>query len=188
MSKRKIERRRLIIFAFVGKNNKTETHYFSHFRPKDNRYDLKCFSCGVTDPQGMINSAKAKRKDLDYNPKYDLTFVFVDCDGDEDKRKYIEHLQSKQKRDLKIIKSNPSFETWFLNHFHLTTKEFENANKIIEMFSKYLKNYDKNKDYFEELKQLTDVAIKNSRHQLNNLDCKTFSEVVEVIEDTLVYK
>ena len=68
-------------------NNKTETHYFSHFKPKDSKYDLKCFATGVTATHGMINFTKAKRRDLDYNPRYDLTFIFVDCDCDENKIK-----------------------------------------------------------------------------------------------------
>ena len=63
--KGKIERKRIIVLGFEGKNNKTESNYFSHFKPKNDRYILKSFSCGVTDPRNMIKSAKEKRKDYD---------------------------------------------------------------------------------------------------------------------------
>ena len=79
-------RKRIIVFGFEGKNNKTETNYFSHFKPTDDRYILKCISSGVTDPLGIINSIKKKRKDLDYNSREDLTFIFVDDDCDCEKR------------------------------------------------------------------------------------------------------
>ena len=59
---------------------------FSHFKPTDDRYILKCISSGVTDPLGIINSIKKKRKDLDYNSREDLTFIFVDDDCDCEKR------------------------------------------------------------------------------------------------------
>ncbi len=54
-NKSQFYRKRVIVFGFEGKNNKTEMNYFSHFKPKDDRYILKCLSCGVTDPVGMIN-------------------------------------------------------------------------------------------------------------------------------------
>lgn len=188
MNRRKIEKRRIIVLAFEGKNNKTETHYFSHFKPKDPKYDIKCFSTGVTDPRGMINSTKAKRKDLDYDSRYDLTFIFIDCDCNENKRKLVEELEKKQHNDIKIIKSNPSFETWFLNHFMKTTREFDNAGKLIDVLKKYLINYDKNKDYFDILKGYIQTAIKNSEFQLNDNCCKTFSEVVKVVTNYLITK
>ena len=75
------------MFLVLKEKNKTETNYFSHFKPTDDRYILKCISSGVTDPLGIINSIKKKRKDLDYNSREDLTFIFVDDDCDYKKRK-----------------------------------------------------------------------------------------------------
>ena len=116
-SSSKFFRKRIIVFGFEGKNNKTETNYFSHFKPIDDRYILKCISCGVTDPRGMINSIKNKRKDLDYNSREDLTFIFIDDDCNEEKRKIIKALKEKLSKDTVIVKSAPIFELWFLNHF-----------------------------------------------------------------------
>lgn len=181
----KFKRKSIIVFGFEGKNNKTESNYFSHFKPKNDDYILKMFSCGVTDPANMIKSAKAKRKDLDYNPKEDLTFLFVDCDCDMKKSNLIDELQKKQGKDLTLIKSNPSFEVWFLNHFCNTTREFKNYNELEELLKKYLPKYQKTKDYFSILKSNLKSAIANSKKQLLNLPASTYTNVVILFETLL---
>ena len=183
--KGKIERKRIIVLGFEGKNNKTENNYFSHFKPKNDRYILKSFSCGVTDPRNMIKSAKEKRKDYDYKVKEDLTFLFVDCDCDESKRKLVDELQSKQEKGLIIIKSNPCFELWFLNHFCKTTKEFKDSSELIRELNNHLPNYEKNKDYYGVLKDKIEIAIKNSKDQLEVANSKSFTETYKVISQTI---
>jgi hypothetical protein len=184
----KIERKRIIVLGFEGKNNKTESNYFSHFKPKSDRYILKSFSCGVTDPRNMIKSAKEKRKDYDYKVKEDLTFLFVDCDCDKSKSKLVDELQSKQEKDLIIIKSNPCFELWFLNHFCKTTKEYKNNNELIKDLHSYLQNYEKNKDYFLELKDKTNIAIGNSKYQLESAHCGSYTETYKIIDEQIIIK
>ena len=78
MSKSGLKRKRIIVFGFEGKNNKTETNYFSHFKPYDSRYIFKFVSCGVTDPANMVSSIKTKRKEYDYNASEDITLLFID--------------------------------------------------------------------------------------------------------------
>ncbi len=83
----KFKRKKVIVFAFEGKNNKTEKMYFSHFKPSDDDYILKTFSSGVTDIKNMIDSKKAKRKEYDYHANEDITYIFVDADADNNKLK-----------------------------------------------------------------------------------------------------
>ena len=52
----------------------------------------------------MINSIKNKRKDLDYNSREDLTFIFIDDDCNEEKRKIIKALKEKLSKDTVIEK------------------------------------------------------------------------------------
>ncbi len=185
MRNKGIERKRIIVFGFEGKNNKTESNYFSHFKPKDSRYILKMFSCGKTDPQGMISSAKQKRKDYDYKSGEDLTFLFIDCDCNEEKKKFVKDIQSRQPKDILIITSNPCFELWFFNHFCKSTKEFSSSADLINDLNKFILNYSKNKDYYEFLKCKMAFAIENSRHQNDSTSCKSVTEVYKII-DTII--
>lgn len=181
-------RKRIIVFGFEGKNNKTETNYFSHFKPTDDRYILKCISCGVTDPVNMISSIKKKRKDLDYNAREDLTFIFVDEDCDSTKRETIDNLQSKQPKDIVIIRSRPCFELWFLNHFCVTTKEYGNNTELILDLKKFIANYNKNNDYFDILKSSKDTAIKNSLLQKEKENPRTSTDVVDIVDKVVKFK
>lgn len=180
-SSSKFFRKRIIVFGFEGKNNKTETNYFSHFKPADDRYILKCISCGVTDPRGMINSIKSKRKDLDYNSREDLTFIFIDDDCNEEKRKIIKALKEKLSKDTVIIKSAPIFELWFLNHFCKTTKEYFSNAELIQDLNKFINDYDKSHDYFDILKIHTKTAVQNSAYQVEHGKECTSTEVYKLI-------
>lgn len=181
-------RKRIIVFGFEGKNNKTETNYFSHFKPVDDRYILKCISCGVTDPVNMISSIKKKRKDLDYNSREDLTFVFVDEDCDSSKREIINNLQSKLSKDIVLIRSRPCFEIWFLNHFCETTKEYRNNVELVADLKKYITNYNKNVDHFDVLKRHKDIAIKNSLLQKEKGNQCTSTDVVDIVDKIVKFR
>lgn len=181
-------RKRIIIFGFKGKNNKTGTNYFSHFKPIDERYILKCISCGATDPRDMLNSIKKKRKDLDYNSREDLTFIFIDDDCDCKKRTNIESLKTKLSKDTVIVKSSPIFELWFLNHFCKTTKEYFTNSELIADLNKYINNYEKNNDYFDVLKDHTDIAIKNTEYQVEHGNECTSTDVYKVINKVIKVK
>lgn len=173
-------RKRVIVFGFEGKNNKTGTNYFSHFKPKDDRYILKPVSCGATDPANMLKSIKSKRMDFDYNSREDLTFLFVDADCDDKKKELIVQLQNKQPKDITIICSNPCFELWFLNHFCRTTKEFKSNNELIDELKKYIPDYNKNKDYYDCLSNKTSTAIKNTNTQ-NESATSSKTNIVKII-------
>ena len=181
---RMLKSKRVIVFGFEGKNNKTETRYFSHFKPKNNIYILKFISTGFTDPENMFNSIISKRKRFDYGSK-DLTYIFVDGDCDAEK---INKLQNNSKKGIKVIVSNPCFELWFLNHFIETTKEYRNNEELITDLKKYIPDYDKSKDYFNLLKNHTNDAIKNSLKQKNRNSCKTKTDVVDLLDNIIRYK
>ena len=140
----------MIVFSFEGKNNKTESIYFSNFKPVNQNFILKMFSSGVNDPKKMVESTKAKRKEYDYNAKEDLTFIFMDVDDDMEK--------------LKIILTNPCFELWFLNHFVKTTRSFTNK-ELLDELNKYIPNYQKNHNYYDVLHEKETTAIANSVFQ-----------------------
>ena len=187
-NRKQFYRKRVIVFGFEGKNNKTEMNYFSHFKPKDEKYILKCLSCGVTDPAGMINSIKNKRRDFDYNSREDLTFIFVDEDCNKVKKTKIDGIKKKLPKDIVIVRSKPIFELWFLNHFCKTTKEYLENDELINDLKRFISDYNKNHDYFELLKDKTDDAIENSVYQKEQGNSCTSTDVVDLINRIIVFK
>lgn len=188
MSKRSgklLKRKRVIVFAFEGKNNKTESLYFSHFCAFDDEWIIHCFSSGVTDPKGMLLATKKKRKKLDYNPKEDLTFIFMDGDCDKKKKALINDIRKSLPKDIRIIVSCPCFEIWFLNHFVFTGKEYRNNDELLKELDKHLKGYDKNIDYYSTLCPNTDAAIINSTKQKAN-SSPSNTEVVDLFSESII--
>lgn len=180
-----LKRKKVIVFAYEGKNNKTESQYFSHCSPIDSDYIIKAFPSGVTDPRNMLSTVKRKRSRFDYHTNEDLTYIFVDGDCDDKKLVLIKELKNKLPKDIKIIASNPCFELWFLNHFVRTTKEFKDSNDLIKELEKYLFSYDKKKDYFSKLSPNTKTAIENSNLQKSS-GSSSSTDVVELYNDRII--
>ena len=182
------KRKKVIVFGYEGKNNKTETLYFQHFKPADDDFILKPVSCGNTDPLNMLASIKQKRKSFDYKPKEDRTFLFIDVDCNKEKLEEVLELRKKLPKDIAIILSSPTFEIWFLNHFTYTTRAFRSTDELIKELEKYIPGYEKSKDYYNTLFPLFDAAIKNgkSQHLVKNDDC--FSEVYQLFTDAVLKK
>lgn len=179
------KRKKVIVFAYEGKNNKTESQYFSHFSPANNDYIIKAFPSGVTDPKNMISTVKRKRNRFDYHASEDLTYIFVDGDCDKKKIGLINELKKKLPKDIRIVLSNPCFELWFLNHFVLVGKEFLTNEEFFKELDKYLENYDKNKDYHTVLSASLKTAIKNSNTQKNN-GSSSCTDVVDLFVDKVI--
>ena len=159
-----IKRKRIIVLSFEGKNNQTENNYFSHFCAFNSDYIVKSFSSGATDPKNMIKNTKMKRKKYDYKPSEDLTFIFMDIDNDKEKLALIKDLEKKQTKDTCIIISNPCFELRYLNHFVKTTRLLT-STQLFTTLKKYIKNYKKNIDVYDELRDNRKEAILNSEFQ-----------------------
>lgn len=184
----KYKRKKILVFGFEGKNNKTETLYFSNFKPYNGDYIIKKVSCGCTDPVNMLKSIKSKRKAYDYNSRDDQTFLFVDTDGDSAKNQLIETLNKKTPNDIHFIASSPIFELWFLNHFKHSCKEYADNQELINELRKYIPYYEKNLDIFSILNDKIDIAIRNSKTQIEaNKDmCKT--DVYLLFENKIIKK
>ena len=182
-----LKRKKVIVLSFEGKNNMTENLYFSHFKACDNSYIIKAFSSGATDIVNMIKSTKNKRKKYDYNPKEDLTFIFVDGDDNSSKVELIKTQIKKQPKDICIILSNPCFELWFLNHFVYTTKHMNTKSLFIEL-NKYIIDYQKNKDVYPLICDKIDAAINNSENQSNNSNDNPKTNVQMLFLDKIMCK
>lgn len=179
---KKIKSKRLIILSFEGKDNKTEYNYFNNFKSNNNDFIIKEFSSGFTDIKNMIRHSVRKAKNLYDFTKRDFLIIFKDVDCDENVLKEFRNI--KIDKNIIVIFSNPSFEVWFLNHFILTTKKFENQYKLIEELKKYITNYKKEKDYFSYLKTKTNTAITNSKKQLKEVkNDNTFTQTFKIFDN-----
>lgn len=179
--------KRLIIFSFEGKNNKTETIYFRHFKPKDGNFVLKTFSSGCTDIKNMINSSRRKASNLGFTSK-DYLYIFVDTDLDSKKIQLIEHYKTTLPKNIKLIVSNPCFEIWLINHFSKFDRPIHSNDDLLSSLKEFLPNYQKNKDYHHILLPKLSTAIANTKNISSSLN-QYYSEVIDLfINDILIEK
>ena len=138
----------------------------------------------MSDPLGMLESTKRKRKAYDYNPREDLTFIFIDGDN-PDRYQQIKELQSKLPKDINIIATNPTFELWFLNHFKRMGKP-SNDKQILKELKRYIPAYEKNLDVFSLVNKHIDKAIANSLFQLSLGQDNPKTEVVRMFKENII--
>lgn len=86
-----------------------------------------------------------------------------------------------QKNKIKLGISNPCFELWYLLHFKYTTaylKDYSSVKNILEKETP-LKNYNKNKDIYDLLKDEIPNAIQNGLElrEYHERNGKTLSNV-----------
>ena len=95
----------------------------------------------ATDPTGMARFAKKKAKEDDY----DEIWVVCDMESSIDVRhQQFERCKTHSEfKGIRFIASDPSFDFWYVLHFHVTTKSFDNATQVTD----YLKTYCDWKDY-----------------------------------------
>ena len=101
------------------------------------------------------------------------------------------------KEGYRIAFSNPSFEIWFLLHFQDQTTPVENCEAAIKLLKKKgrLEQYEKNRDIYEQLKPLQEMAVKRAkklaeRLRTENIDiltresnpATTVAELVEYLD------
>ena len=95
--------------------------------------------------------------------KGDRGFVILDIDNDPLKAQKVSVLaHSNTNIAVSFVVSNPTFEVWFLLHFKYTTKQYKDGNAVIKELRRYLPNYEKNRDCFEDCKDRMKTAVDNS--------------------------
>lgn len=83
--------------------------------------------------------------------------------------KYNNNNRKKNTNKAILIINNPCLEFWILLHYSETTKYFGSCETVTKELKKYLKDYEKKKDYYR--KQNNDIYIKlkdNLKQAINN--------------------
>lgn len=167
IKKRGTSRRKLkpVYLIIAEGKNKTEVLYLSHFQDQEKNYSIRFVKAGYkTDADSLYNALIDKWEELDLSEKKgDRGFVILDIDNDPLKAQKVSALaQSITNTAVSFVVSNPTFEIWFLLHFKYTTKQYKDGNAVIKELRRYLPNYEKNIDCFEDCKDKMKGAVKNS--------------------------
>lgn len=202
----KLETRRLIILACEGSN--TERLYFeAHFKHLKAAQRLSNLSC-VFAPHQHTNPTGVLEDLLNYSDAFDNTYKdfehrWIVIDRDEERcgggghtlQDFNEVLQkaSKNRPVIETAWSNPSFEIWYLLHFHYHNTAID-RDQVIEKLNRNLSApYNKSDpEIFSKLSNLEkpqgcEFAIRNAR-RLHN-DAKALGlNAADTNPGTLVYE
>lgn len=148
-------------------DEKSSLFYFQGFK-KDPilKRSLSSVSIEVSHPNdytpvGLLKEAKEKIKKAkkESNPYDEVWLVF-----DKDQHPNIPKAFSDARDSVvKIAFSSKCFEYWVLLHFEYTTRPFGKCNDIISYIKKnHFKDYEKNLDIFQHLKEKMKFAIENA--------------------------
>ncbi|MDO5148210.1 MAG: RloB family protein [Oscillospiraceae bacterium] len=172
-------RKRKPVIYIICEGSETEIRYFKKFRSRECNIDI------VPIPSQYKSADKLVQKSLatiGYNPYYPDEGDIVWCVFDRDDNSDAILMKAKQtavKEGYKIAFSNPSFEIWFLLHFSNQTTPLENCESVVNQLKKKgkLEQYEKNKEVYEQLKSLQEVAIERAKKRMYELQ----EEHIEII-------
>ena len=149
----------------VCEGEKTEPIYFNHYKERRSGLRILTPNSTVTDPENLVNFALRQIKKYDLDIGYgDQVWCVFDADGN--KKENIEKAKALAGNKVKLCLSNPCFELWYLLHFYYFDNKTSTA-EVQQKLNRYIKNYDKTKDYFDLLISNREKAIKNSK-KVNN--------------------
>jgi hypothetical protein len=112
---------------------------------------------------------------------YDLVYCIIDLDRillNSRELDFYNRNKSKNKNII-FIENNPCFEIWFLLHFELSARAYENCPSLISILKKYIPDYCKSinylnsRDLYHIFRPKLEYALKNSiRLERLNRNCK----------------
>ena len=178
MTPRKFERKkrntakrkqRPVILIVAEGTNVTETQYLRSFQSQNHKCSIKTFIAKhVTDPEGMLKAIQHKWEELELDErKGDRAFIVLDLDCSDEKAALIKDL-SRRFEKVSFIVSNPCFEIWFLLHYRYSTKQYYSSAEAVKDLKKYIPDYEKTTDIYEQLLPKIGKALKNAE------DLRTF--------------
>jgi hypothetical protein len=193
-NRRKINiRKEAKTFLIVCEGQKTERIYFNNYKERNSGLIIYTPNSSVTDPENLVSFALSQitRYDIDFENGDQVWCVF---DADHHNNQSIEKAEKLAKGKVNLCFSNPCFELWYLLHFCYYDQKITTADLKLKLGA-YLKNYDKTKDYFEELLSKRDFAIRqanklnekqaNSGLKLLSIQSNPSTKVVILVQEML---
>ena len=179
----------ILIAAEGGVNNKTEKNYFYNFR--SDAYNIEFVKGDDTDPSRLVTLLQKKIEEIG-NAYVEKAYCVFDTDTEKKKNRNIEEarkLVNKSKYNIELIISTPSFELWFLLHFKLINTAISTNEELIIKLKVCYPNYRKNCNIYDDIKDKTDIAIKNAKRlEKFQIDSGNKIGTIEANPNTEVYK
>ena len=190
-------RRRKPVVYLICEGSETEIRYFKNFRSRECNIDIVPIPSQYKSADKLVQKVRAT---IGFSPYYPDEGDMIWCVFDRDDNTNDMLAKAKRqalKEGYQIAFSNPSFEIWFLLHFQDQTTPVENCEAAIKLLKKKgrLEQYEKNRDIYEQLKPLQEMAVKRAkklaeRLRTENIDiltresnpATTVSELVEYLD------
>ncbi|HED6586664.1 TPA: RloB domain-containing protein [Campylobacter coli] len=157
---RKTRRKENEIILIVCEGEKTEKNYLNQLKDffRLCNVSINIISSKNPSPLQVVKFAKEKSEEYFYNKIY--------CVFDKDTHSNFNEAKQKcEQCNFEAIISNPCFEFWILLHFAYTTKSFDANSPCRELINndlkKHIKDYTKNYNFTNIIKQNLDIAIAN---------------------------
>ncbi len=165
-------RKRNSVVYLICEGSETEIRYFKQFRSRGCSIDIIPIPSQYKSADKLVQKAKATMGNNPYYPD-DGDMIWCVFDRDDNTNEMLAKARKiAAKEGYQIAFSNPSFEIWFLLHFHNQTSEVENCEAAIRLLKQKgrLESYEKNKDIYEVLKPLQDDAINRAKKRVDQLE------------------
>lgn len=164
-------RKRKPVVYLICEGSETEIRYFKKFRSRECNIDIVPIPSQYKSADKLVQKAK---KTLGFSPYYPDEGDMIWCVFDRDDNTNAMLSKAKQlalKEGYQIAFSNPSFEVWFLLHFNNQLAPVENCEAAIKLLKKKgrLEQYEKNKEVYEALKPLQELAIERAKKRVMTL-------------------
>ena len=153
-------RKTLSTLYIVCEGEKTERLYFDNYKTSIN-VKVRPIKCSNTDAIGIVKFAINIIKRGHYSIKDNDKIICVFDRDANDEVDLAKAFKSARENKIKMCLSNPFFELWFLLHHEYDDQPFT-KEKLESRLEKYIPNYKKNQNYYEELLSKMDYAIKNA--------------------------
>lgn len=186
-----IDKNKIILIGFEGS---TENNYFDNFKCQNKKYRIKYAFGNQTDPVNLVKNLYNtinREYDSDFFDSNKAYCVF-DLDTYKNKEDKIkEALALCNKYGITPITSAPCIELWYLLHFE-KCNGYINSDKVIQKLKKYIPNYEKGMNIFENMKEGVNDAInrakeledinKRNGYEIGSIDANPNTEVYKIIE------
>jgi hypothetical protein len=162
------------------------------FTTKNNQIIIENRFTGYTDPKSIVEESKKEIKE------YNKIYCVYDYKKNQKDSSYKIASKDNIDKDIKRIKSCPSYEFWLFLHFSDKVPIFKDNEDLIKRLKKFIPDYKKNNftdDLFDKLDKNLITATKRARDIDDELDDQdkipnktntqpdSFTEIYKLIED-----
>lgn len=111
----------------------------------------------------LRNERIEKSKSSNMFAEYDEIWCVVDTEREVDNPSWNNGENRAKENGIRLAWSNPCFEFWLLLHFERIGRSFDGYHAVRKVLKRYIKDYQKNVNYFAKLAPSMHQAIERSK-------------------------